>query len=84
MVDESVFYISDLSCSYDRTVENRVLYIREFGIPRGKLTFLLGASGSGKSSLARVISGNGNYPIYSVDDFFTDKESKIYFVRWRI
>jgi len=42
------------------------------------IILIRGLPGSGKSSLARVISGNGNYPIYSVDDFFTDKESGSY------
>ncbi|HRH65583.1 MAG TPA: ATP-binding cassette domain-containing protein [Bacteroidia bacterium] len=54
-MEDYVFYISDLSCSYTRTVQNRVLYIREYGVPRGKLTFLLGPSGSGKSTLLETL-----------------------------
>lgn len=54
-MEDFVFNITDLSCSYDRTNHNRVLYIREFGIPRGKLTFLLGPSGSGKSTLLETL-----------------------------
>lgn len=37
------------------------------------LILLRGLPGSGKSSLAQVLSENNTYPIFSVDDFFTDE-----------
>ncbi len=37
------------------------------------LILLRGLPGSGKSSLANVLSENGKYPIYAIDNYFTDK-----------
>lgn len=42
------------------------------------LILLRGLPGSGKSSLAESLSENGKYPVYSVDDFFTDKITGAY------
>ena len=42
------------------------------------LILLRGLPGSGKSSLAAVLSENGRYPVFSVDSFFTDKETGEY------
>ena len=42
------------------------------------LILLRGLPGSGKSTLAASLSENGKYPVYSVDDFFTDKNSGEY------
>ena len=36
------------------------------------LILLRGLPGSGKSTLAKELSEGGKYPIFSVDDFFTD------------
>jgi predicted kinase len=45
---------------------------------KGSLILLRGLPGSGKSKLAEVLSENGLYPIFSVDDFFTDEKTGIY------
>ena len=37
------------------------------------LILLRGLPGAGKSSLATILSENNTYPIFSVDDFFTDE-----------
>ncbi len=39
---------------------------------------LRGLPGSGKSELAMVLSENSKYPVYSVDDYFTDMHSGVY------
>jgi predicted kinase len=42
------------------------------------LILLRGLPGSGKTTLAKELSENGTYPVFSVDDYFTDKESRRY------
>ncbi|MFL5753579.1 MAG: AAA family ATPase [Bacteroidia bacterium] len=42
------------------------------------LIVLRGLPGSGKSSLAELLSENGKYPVYSIDSFFTDPISGEY------
>lgn len=42
------------------------------------LILLRGLPGSGKSTLAKTLSENGKYPVFSVDDYFTDKETGAY------
>ena len=42
------------------------------------LILIRGLPGSGKSSLADILSENGTYPVYSVDDYFTNSESGHY------
>ena len=37
------------------------------------IRLLRGLPGSGKTSFAKLISEQGKYPIFSVDDFFTDE-----------
>lgn len=37
------------------------------------LILLRGLPGSGKTTLAKVLSENNMYPVFSVDDFFTDE-----------
>lgn len=42
------------------------------------LILLRGLPGSGKSSFAALISDGGRYPVYCIDDFFTDPETGEY------
>jgi predicted kinase len=42
------------------------------------LILLRGLPGSGKTTLAKVLSEEGKYPIFSVDDYFTNKETGVY------
>src|SRR4051812_18183151 len=43
------------------------------------IVLLRGLPGSGKSTMARVLSANGNFPVFSVDDFFTDEQGNYKF-----
>lgn len=43
------------------------------------IILIRGLPGSGKSSLARLLSENGKYPVYSVDDYFTDENGNYNF-----
>jgi len=51
---EHLFKLTDVSCSYGDSA-GKVLHIPMLEIPRGKITFLLGASGSGKSTLLETL-----------------------------
>lgn len=42
------------------------------------LILLRGLPGSGKSTLAEVLSEDGKYPVFSIDSFFTNKETGEY------
>lgn len=42
------------------------------------LILIRGLPGSGKTSLAKTLSENGKYPVFSIDDYFTDHESGEY------
>ncbi|MBM9502641.1 AAA family ATPase [Leptospira sp. 201903071] len=42
------------------------------------LLLIRGLPGAGKSALAKVLSENGKYPVFSVDDYFTNPETKEY------
>lgn len=42
------------------------------------LILLRGLPGSGKSTLAKVLGENGKYPVFSIDDFFTNQQSGRY------
>lgn len=43
------------------------------------IIILRGLPGSGKSTLADILSG-GQFPVFSVDDYFTDKQGNYQFV----
>jgi predicted kinase len=42
------------------------------------LIVIRGLPGSGKSSFALAISEEGKYPVYCIDDYFTDSKTGIY------
>lgn len=42
------------------------------------LILLRGLPGSGKSTLAEVLSEEGKYPVFSIDSFFTNRETGEY------
>lgn len=40
---------------------------------RNSIILLRGLPGSGKSTLANILGENGKYPVFSIDDYFTDE-----------
>jgi predicted kinase len=44
----------------------------------GSLILLRGLPGSGKTEFAELISENGKYPVFSVDDYFTNSDTGEY------
>lgn len=52
-MEDSIFVIKNLKCSYNGS--NTVLQIDDLTIPRGKISFLLGVSGSGKSTFLETL-----------------------------
>ncbi len=42
------------------------------------LIILRGLPGSGKTSLAKILSEGGKYPIFSIDDYFTNEKTGEY------
>ena len=47
---------------------------------KGDLFLIRGLPGSGKSELAKSLSFEGKYPVYSVDDYFTDVNGNYQFI----
>ena len=43
------------------------------------LIILRGLPGSGKTALAKVLSESGKYPVFGIDDFFTDNSGNYNF-----
>lgn len=66
---DAIFKITDLSCSYAADLPV-VLKINELNLERGKLIFLIGASGTGKSTLLETL-GLMNNTIGAGDVYFT-------------
>ena len=75
-MSQNVFEISDLSCSYNRKIEDRVIYIEHLAIPKGELVFLLGASGSGKSTLLEAIGLMNNTIAGGKLEFYQDDKTE--------
>jgi len=65
-----LFQINDLRCAYQGTIDKTVLHIPNLTIGQGKLIFLLGASGSGKSTILEAL-GLMNNTIASGSLIFT-------------
>lgn len=42
------------------------------------IILLRGLPGSGKSTLAQLLSENAKYPVFSIDSYFTDKDTGAY------
>ncbi len=74
----NVFEIRKLDCSYTGNVADKVLHINYLDIQAGKITFLLGASGTGKSTLLETI-GLMNNTIASGEVNFVNGKERIAF-----
>jgi predicted kinase len=42
------------------------------------IILLRGLPGSGKTTLSKVLNEEGKWPVFSVDDYFTDKNTEVY------
>lgn len=74
---EPLFRIRDLDCSYNKT--GSVLKIENLNIPRSKLVVILGASGSGKSTILELLGlMNNTFRNGSSIDFFPVENGKGY------
>ena len=73
---ETLFSISNLSCSYSSNENEKALYIKKLNLEKGKLIFLLGSSGSGKSTLLETL-GLMNNTIANGDILFCPEKDEI-------
>ncbi|MEP7170930.1 MAG: ABC transporter ATP-binding protein, partial [Bacteroidota bacterium] len=74
MADTNLISINKLSCSYSRKDEQKVLFIENLELEKGKIIFLLGASGTGKSTLLETL-GLMNNTISSGTVVFNNAEN---------
>lgn len=75
MNENLIINIENLSCSYSLDEKDRVLFIKNLSLERGKIIFLLGASGTGKSTLLETL-GLMNNTIASGTVELKDGDSK--------
>lgn len=57
-MDKNIFEISDLNCAYTKPIEKKriiVLNVKELNIPAGKMVFIIGPSGIGKSTILETL-----------------------------
>ncbi|MBL0316430.1 MAG: AAA family ATPase [Flavobacteriales bacterium] len=47
--------------------------------PEKSLIILRGLPGSGKTTLAHLISADGQHPVFGIDDYFTDGDGNYHF-----
>ncbi|HKR07426.1 MAG TPA: ABC transporter ATP-binding protein, partial [Bacteroidia bacterium] len=76
MPDSPIINITNLSCSYNLKQENKVLYIEDLKLERGKIIFLLGASGTGKSTLLEALGLMNNTIASGTVEFSSSKKEK--------
>ena len=55
-INHTDIFLQDVSFSYDGTTQNEVLHGISLNIPQGSFTALVGPSGGGKSTVARLIA----------------------------
>lgn len=54
-MSDYIFELSDVYLTYSGKKEDHVLHIEDLKIPKGKIVFFLGASGSGKSTILEAL-----------------------------
>ncbi len=52
--------------------------MKEYSEKNNSLILLRGLPGSGKSTLAKLLGEKGNYPVHSIDSYFTDAKTNEY------
>lgn len=56
------YEVITVNCPIEKSMSNSVV----------NLILVRGLPGSGKTTLSRLLSKNGNYPVFSIDEYFTD------------
>ena len=71
---DSLFLIENLKCSYDRVycdgISKVVLEIKKLNLPKGKIIFIVGESGIGKSTILETLGMMNNTIVPSSDTKF--------------
>ncbi len=79
----NLIQVKNLVCSYSSHIKDKVLEIADLNIEKGKIVFLVGASGSGKSTFLETL-GLMNNTLRSGDIILDHKDGKISFSElWR-